>query len=86
MPNLQVDTYYFTPKSSGFTDRDFKDVKADGNAYCYEPREKFTDSRFSFIILIQLENPTSLVVEKQDLSSCGSGPWLFGSSYAEFER
>ncbi len=86
MPNLQVGTYYFNPKSSGFVDRDFKDIKSDGNVYCYEPRDRFSNSKFSFVILIQLKNPTSLVIEKQDLSSCGSGPWLFGSSYVEFER
>ncbi|MBI2084224.1 MAG: hypothetical protein HYT70_01240 [Candidatus Aenigmarchaeota archaeon] len=86
VPNLQVGTYYFNPKNSGFVDREFKDVNADGNVYCYEPRDGFSDSRFLFVILIQLKNPTSLVIEKQDLSSCGSGPWLFGSSYAEFER
>lgn len=86
VPNLEVGTYYFNPKSSGFVDRNFKDVKSDGNVYCYEPRDRFNDNRFSFVILIQLRNPTSLIIEKKDLSSCGSGPWLFGSSYAEFER
>lgn len=86
VPNLQAGTYYFNPKSSGSVDRDFKDVKSDGNVYCYEPRDRFSDGRLSFVILIQLKNPTSLVIEKQDLSNCGSGLWLFGSSYAEFER
>ncbi len=80
---LPSGTYYFTPKSSGLVNRDFKDVRADGNIYCYETEGRFSKSPFT--ILIKLPTPATLTVEKKDSYSCGNGPWSF-SSYAEFER
>lgn len=83
---LSSGAYYFNPKSSGLVNRDFKYVTADGNVYCYEPSDKFNNQRLPFTVIMQLSNPTRLIIEKQDSTNCGSGPWLFTSKYTEFER
>ena len=89
---LSVGIYYFNPVDLGLTNRDFKDVKADGNIYCYEPREKFKDRSLQFIILLQIiisaeeENKETLRIEKQKSNSCDDESRSFGSSYTDFER
>jgi hypothetical protein len=82
---LPAGLYYFTPKNSGFVNRDFKYVEADDNIYCYETEGMFS-GKSSFIILIKLTTPTKLLVEKENSYSCGNGPWSFSSDYTEFER
>lgn len=82
---LQSGAYYFTPENSGLVNRDFNDVKVDGNVYCYETEGRF-DGKSSFIIIIQLTTSTTLIIEKQNSNSCGNGPWTFSSNYADFER
>ena len=78
--------YRFNASASGKVNRDFKDVTPNGGVYCYES----LTSRYSRdpvgIVLIQLTSATGLRIEKQDAKSCGSGPWVFGSNYADFER
>jgi hypothetical protein len=76
--------YYFTKSDSGFVNRDFKDVIPD-NMYCYEVTKRFENTVFSTIIL-QLTSSTTLRMERQDPTNCGSGPWSFGSTYTDFER
>lgn len=83
---LNVGTYYFDPKSSGFVNRDFKDVMSDGNVYCYDSLTKKFDNQASpMIIILQLTSGTTLKIEKQNISECGGGPWNF-DTFAEFER
>lgn len=82
---LQAGAYPFVPKSSGLVNRDFKDVKADGKVYCYEPQYFGGSSRFT--IILQLTSDTTLQIEKREESaSCGGGPWVFGTGYTDFER
>ncbi len=81
---LSPGAYYFIPEGSGLVNRDFMDVKPDGNVYCYETEAKF-GGKSSFIILMQLATPTTLTVEKQDSYSCGSGQLSFKNP-TEFER
>lgn len=79
---LKPGTYYFTPKSTGTTNRDFSEIK-DSKTYCFETEGRF-GGRTSGIILLQLTSPTTLRIEKQD-GSC-SGSLSFSGNYAEFER
>jgi hypothetical protein len=83
---LSSGLYYFDPASSGLVNRDFKDVTADEAIYCYETRDRIENEPLPFIILVQLTSPTTLRSERQDLASCGSGPWQFGSVYTDYER
>jgi hypothetical protein len=48
------------------------------DVYCYEAENG--------IVLIQLPTQTTLRIEKQRLTECGSGPWVMGKNFAEFER
>ena len=82
--NLEMGLYYFTPKNSGFINRDFAEVKADGNVYCYETKNNYKQGEPKTII-IQLADPETLRIEGLNSNSCGSGPWNL-TNYAEFER
>ncbi len=82
---LPSGTYYFSPVGSGFVNRDFKDVIADGNFYCFEAAGGKPYTQHVAIIL-QLTTPATLRIEKQNSNACGSGPWAFGPNYADFER
>ena len=76
--SLSSGEYTFTPTFSGYVDRDFDEVTADGQIYCYEAGAEY--------ILIQLTSATTLRIEAQNLGSCGSGPWGFTDDYTDFER
>jgi len=80
--DLSSNEYNFTPTSSGKVDREFSEVTSDGSVYCYE----MSVSGSEVIFLIQLTNATTLKMEKQDTTSCGSGPWSFTANAAVFER
>ncbi len=81
--DVPTSIYTFTPASSGLVNRDFKDVKSDGNVYCYDVSTiDFGNTVNSFII--QLTSSTTLKIARH-YSSCGSGPWTF-SQYTDFER
>jgi hypothetical protein len=75
--SLSTGTYSFTPTFSSYVNRDFDEVTADGQIYCYNTSTK--------VILVQLLTNTTLRIESQELGSCGSGPWSF-SNYTDFER
>lgn len=85
---LKFGKYTFTPQHSGFVDREFSEVTASNEVFCYElyddwyPRRRIKDT----VLLIQLTSPTKLRMEKQTASFCGLGPRSFGESYIEFER
>lgn len=81
-------TYYFSTQSTGNVNREFGNVTADGQIYCYD---SFKDSysggnSVPGTILLQLTNANSLRIEYQNSGSCGSGPWSFGSQYSDFYR
>ncbi|HLC85900.1 MAG TPA: hypothetical protein VJG30_01275 [Candidatus Nanoarchaeia archaeon] len=81
---LRSSTYYFIPSKNGFVNRDFKDVKADGNIYCYETVDSFSNFPKNFIILLQLADEKTLRLEKKDFVKCVE-PLGF-SDYTAFER
>lgn len=85
MENLSYGLYYFKPADSGLVNRDFSDVTP-GEIYCYNTSDRWFVINNSFIILLELTDSTTLRIESQDSSSCGSGPWAFTSAYTVFER
>lgn len=85
LSSLNSGTYYFGPKASGFVNRDFKDVKPDGNIYCYDSLTQRFGEQVSIRIILKLTSSTAFQIEKQDTSVCGSGPWSFVSP-TKFER
>ena len=79
--------YYFSPQSSGLVNRNFEEVRADNNIYCYHSLSSRLGSSYTdTVFLIQLTNSTTLKIEKQTSSGCGSGPWTLTSSAITFER
>lgn len=88
VPGISPIFYPFDPITTGTHNRDFSQVTADGNVYCYDSfydpigQHAFT----GFSILITMPTSTTIRVEKLSSASCGSGPWTMGSSYAEFQR
>ncbi|MBI3027302.1 hypothetical protein HYY70_04250 [Candidatus Woesearchaeota archaeon] len=77
--------YYFDIKDSGFVNRDFKDVLTDGEVYCYDSLTQRFGSKISKRIILQLTDPTTLRIQGEEASSCGTGPWDFDEA-VEFER
>lgn len=77
-------TYNFSPKSSGLVNRDFKDIKADGNTYCFETEDTYRNNAMT-VILIKMPTFETLNIEKTNLSSCGTRHWKM-SNYTEFNR
>lgn len=78
--SIGVGTATFTPTHSGTTNRDFGEVTADENLYCYD-----TLSTAGVIFLIQLPTATSLKIEKQSVASCPAAP-AFTDSALTFVR
>lgn len=81
---LNFGNYFFVPKTSGTIDRDFKEVKADENIYCYEVIDS-SENKNPFVIILQMTTPTSLKIEKLDISLCSTS-LKFTDKFTEFER
>jgi len=79
---LPTAAYTFTVAHSGFRNRAFADVTADGNVYTYDG---LTGPGIPVVVvLMQLVNARTLWVEAQSPSS--GPPWMFTSGRTEFER
>lgn len=86
MSTVEAGAYPFDLKSSGLINRDFKDVTADGQTYCFEPTALTGTYSYPFRIILQMTSSTKLKIEGQNVQGCGTGPWQFGSDATEFER
>ena len=66
--------YKFIPKDSGFVDREFSQVTADGNIYCYHAADvgKINEPIPTGKILVQLTSDTQLKIEHKSGSCSGS--------------
>ena len=53
----------FIPQGSGFTNREFSDVTADGNTYCY-------DLSMSGVVLVKMNSADELEMDYQASASC----------------
>lgn len=90
VPGLPSNIYYFSPQSSGFTNRHFAEVKPDGNMYCYTLGIlNFPFPGNSLIpatsVIIKMENGTTLSVEKRNCD-CTCAPYNFTSNKVTFTR
>lgn len=90
LTGLPSGVYYFNPQNSGYINRHFAEVKADGNTYCYTlgiPDFPFPGNSFlpSTSIIIRMENGTTLSLEKRNCD-CNCVPYLFSTAKATFTR
>jgi len=84
---LPSSAYKFEPKHAGFVNRDFDEVKPDGNTYCYVASGGYSGQHHDHTIIIKMLDDKTLRIAKLDEgSTCGSGPWKFSSNYTDFER
>lgn len=69
--------YQFQPEQSGLVNRDFPDIRADGNIYCYgnSPR-----------VLAQLLNDKEVRVEQQEDFCIQGGDYLFTDNAVTYQR
>ena len=80
-------TYYFEPATTGARNREFGQVRKRNKVYCYEVKPRFAQATDPVtVILAVLTGPSTLRLERTELSACGSPPWRQGSDYTEFER
>ncbi|MEK7534242.1 MAG: hypothetical protein AAB600_02785 [Patescibacteria group bacterium] len=77
-------TYNFQPQDSERINRHFKDIKADGNVYCFETDDTYRNN-VRVVIMLTMPTSTTLQIEKTNQTSCGGGLWKL-TNYAEFKR
>ena len=76
---------FFVPKNSGNVNRDFAEVKSDGNVYCYETSDAWDGRGQKAVLYLNMPNGETIRVEKSNRSACGQGPWSM-ENYIEFVR
>lgn len=93
IPGLASQAYPFRPTTSALVNRDFADITADGHIYCFDSTAGLATWRSNgrslakgSIVLAALTSATTLRIEHQAKTACGSGPWAFGSGAVDFER
>ncbi len=90
LPNGGGLWYIFTTASSGLHNRDFSQVTADGNIYCYDtffdPVGQSIPNGTVPIFILQMTSATTLRFEKQTAAGCGAGPWSFTGNAVDFQR
>ena len=91
VPGLPPIAYEFYPLASGYHNRSFDQLTADGQIYSYSGfyniwEEPITDFTFPTenVILIQLVDQETLRIEQQTESD--GPPWSFKSNYRDFKR
>lgn len=84
---LPVGKYTYLPKNEGLINRHFKDVKSDGQVYCFETEDTYRswEENLPTTIILDMPTPEKLRIQKLDRESCGSGPWEM-NNYVEFIR
>lgn len=87
VPELSSGTYYYTAAASGLVNRDFSDITADGQVYCFDGLQtRWDEDANAGTIILQLQSATTLKIERKSDTSCGPGPWSFSSNAARFSR
>ncbi len=90
LPGLPSNVYYFAPQKSGFVNRNFSEVKADGNIYCYTlglPNFPFPGNStiVNTSVILQLQGGTTLIAEKRNCD-CTCGPYQFSASQVTYTK
>jgi len=90
---MAMGLYSFTPQSAGKINRDFPDVKADGNIYCYDSFLQGQSAggmplgRANGILLMSLTSETTLKLEFVSGGKCdANAKYEFTASATNFER
>ncbi|MCL5073786.1 MAG: hypothetical protein M1308_23265 [Actinobacteria bacterium] len=86
MSTIEAGEYPFDTQSSGLVNRDFKDITAEKQIYCFEPSGLTGVYRYPFRIIVQMESKTKLKIEGQKIQNCTDAPWQFSSGASVFER
>lgn len=78
----------FTAVSAGQVNRNFAEVTADGQVYCYDsffdPIGQPVVTGYTF--LVQMPSATTLRLEKRAVATCGAGPWSFSGNATSYQR
>lgn len=88
---LRLGLYTFTPQPSGLVNRDFADVRPDGQTYCYErfgsgqTRSGLNLSTADGVILLAMPSATRLSVEFQQGGTCATARTLTTGAFT-FDR
>ncbi len=78
-------SYTFLPLNFGQINRPFKDVKADGNVYCYNYKPLNGILIPNASIIVKLENNNELSIEKRNCN-CACQPYQFSNNKVAFRR
>jgi hypothetical protein len=85
--------YTFQIENQGLVNRDFSEVRADGQTYCYEnfsqerPAGGMPVGQLSGILLVSMPSDTTLKIEAVEGRSCQeSTGWVFTTNATDFER
>lgn len=86
VPGLGSDIWLtFATSSSGYTNRAFSNVTADGHIYCYDSlQNEYGAGQVPGVILLQLLNTSTIRIEYQGRGSCGSNS--FTAAHVDFYR
>ena len=83
VPGLQGrGTFTFLPTHAGFVGREFSEVTADGNVYCYDSFASLPGA----VLLIKMNDASSLLMENRAAASCGAGSWALTGAAVAFTR
>lgn len=86
---LPANRYSFQYRTSGFVNRDFSNVIS-GTVFCYEANSLSGTSYQvygpSTVIYVELLNKTTLLIQKQNTTTCSSGPWIMSFNSSKFVR
>ncbi len=86
VPGVSPNTYYFKPKATGLLNRDFADVKVDGNIYCYDYEYK-NGGGFPVSFILQLIDAKTLKLENRNFTSANSPmPYAFTNNVILFKK
>ncbi len=87
IPGLYTDTWLtFKTATSGYVNRDFSNVTANGHVYCYDNlQNEYGNSNPSGIIIMQLINSSTLRIEYQNNGYCSSSN-SFTNNHVDFYR
>jgi len=87
LPGIESGIYPFTPRTTGFVNRDFGAV-VQGNVYCYEDFQVFNrqGNAAGNTILVSLAAERELLVEVQTRPDCGSAPFVIGPGASRYRR
>ncbi|MCR4277871.1 MAG: hypothetical protein NUV85_02530 [Candidatus Berkelbacteria bacterium] len=83
---IEAGAYPFDPVPTGLVNRDFKDITADNQTYCFEPTGLTGIYRYPFRVLLQMSSSTELKLEGQKDQDCSSKPWDLGDNAVTFIR